>query len=285
MHVHTLPNGKSISIGGRFRPTKEKVSKVVRLDDLKLGINYSKWPALKSQTTYSQIASVQPVLSDILGNDTLGDCTEACSYHLQALREGASNRTVFHPSLSQVITTYSRDGGYVPGQPNTDNGCDELTVLQNAKNLGITNGNFPKQIDKLVGYIAVDPTNTELVRRCIQMFVGGVMCLELPDSWYRSFTPGMTWELVNGVYTPNSANGHCVAIVDENNSVLKLNTWGNPAYITYEAFAAACLASNGGSFYIESDWEIMNMASLQSPDALDWAMLREIFDTISAVEQ
>jgi hypothetical protein len=283
MHrIHTLPNGKTISIGGRKRPSKERLAKVPRLDDLKIGINYSAWPVLKNQTTYSQMLSVTSVLDDILGNNALGDCTEACSYHLQALREGASDRVVFHPSLAQVIATYSRDGGYVPGQPDTDNGCDELTVLQNAKNLGITNGNLPKQINHLVGYLSVDPTNTELVRRVVQMFVGGVMCLELPDSWYQSFTPGMTWSLTNGIYTPDANNGHCVAIVDQDETTLKLCTWGEPAYITYEAFAAAAAISNGGSFYIESDWEVMNIASLRSPDALDWAQLREIFDTLSA---
>jgi hypothetical protein len=282
MHrLHTLANGKTISIGGRNRPSKERLAKVPRLDDLKIGINFAKWPTLKSQTLYSQNPNVEPVLQDILGNNTLGDCTEACSYHLQALREGPSNRTVFHPTLDQVVATYSRDGGYVVGQPNTDTGCDELTVLQNAKNFGITNGNLPKQIDHLVGYIAVDATNTELVRRCIQMFVGGVMCLELPDSWYQNFTNGMTWSLNNGVYTPDENNGHCVAIVDQSESHLTLCTWGEVAYIPYDAFAAACIASNGGSFYIESDWEVMNMASMQSPDALDWAQLREIFDTLA----
>jgi len=286
MHrLHTLANGKTISIGGRNRPSKEKLAKVPFLNDLKIGINFSKWPALKSSTTYSQNPNVQPVLQDILGNNTLGDCTEACSYHLQGLREGASNyRAVFHPSVDQVIATYSRDGGYVVGQPDTDNGCDELTVLQNAKNLGITNGELPKQIDHLVGYIGVDARDTELTRRVVQMFIGGVMCLELPDAWYKNFTPGMTWSLDNGIYTPDANNGHCVAIVDQSESCLTLCTWGEVAYIPYNAFADACIASNGGAFYIVSDWEVMNLASLKSPDALDWAQLREIFDTISAAE-
>jgi len=284
MFTHTLNYGSQIHIGGRSRPTDEQVAKVVQLDDSRLGLNFSRWPALKSNTSYSNVASVVPVLDDILGNDTLGDCTEACSYHLQALREANAGRTVFHPTRAQVVATYSRDGGYIPGQPNTDNGCDELTVLANAKNIGITNGQLSKQMDRLVGYIGIDATNTELVRRAVQMFVGGVMCLELPDAWYQNFYGGMTWDLVNGVYSPNPQSGHCVAIVDQSESGLTLDTWGRTAYITYRALAQACIAANGGSLYVVSDWEVMNTASDKSPDALDWAELREIFDTIQVQE-
>src|SRR5271157_2648216 len=110
MFTHTLNYGSQIHIGGRSRPTDEQVAKVVQLDDSRLGLNFSRWPALKSNTSYSNVASVVPVLDDILGNDTLGDCTEACSYHLQALREANAGRTVFHPTRAQVVATYSRDG-------------------------------------------------------------------------------------------------------------------------------------------------------------------------------
>jgi hypothetical protein len=56
------------------------------------------------------------------------------------------------------------------------------------------------------------------------------------------------------------------------------------AFIDYDALAEACIAQNGGAFYIESDWEVMNTASIRSPDALDWAQLREIFDSIATIE-
>jgi hypothetical protein len=284
-HIHISRNGAPIHIGGRKRPTAEQLSHAVNLEDPQLGLNYQYWPTLLNETTYSQNSNVLPVLNDVLGNNTLGDCTEAASYHLQALREGASGQNIFHPTLDQVIATYSRDSGYIVGQPDTDNGCDELTVLANAKNIGIRNGNLPKQITKLAGYVAVNATNTELVRRAVQMFVGGVICLELPDSWYQNFTPGYTWDLVNGVYSPNPNNGHCVALVDQSTARLTLCTWGMLGYITYPALADACVAANGGSLYIECSWEVMNTASKRTPDGLNWVQLNKIFNTIVGAEK
>jgi hypothetical protein len=268
--IITRDDGRKFHIGGRHQP---KTPHKMRLHDPKYGLNLSQWPDAPSSTSFGTLPAAQPVLTDILGNDTYGDCTEANSYHLQALRQAASRRTVFHPTLAQVLATYSRDGGFVMGDASTDNGCDEVTVMQNAMNLGITNGDG---IDKIAAFIAIDATNRELVRKCISMFVGATVCMAITDAWLAPFpsSPNWTWDVPSGGYVPDPNNGHCFTLADQNDKALQGWSWAMPFTLTYDALAAGAVAATGGAIYIEADQEILDQASQAAPDGLDWACLQ-----------
>ena len=274
-HIVTRHDGARFHLGGRLQPPKAH-----GWDLTKYGLNASQWPATPASTSFGKAPAAQAVLTDVLGNDTLGDCTEANSYHLQALRQGAGGLPVFHPTRDDVVATYSRDGGYVPGDSSTDRGCDEGTVLSNAQTLGITNW---KGANKIVGSVQVASGNRNLVRACVSMFVGGAICMSLPDEWVEPFpsAPGWTWDVpASGGWDPN--NGHCFTLGDQNDAELECWSWGMPFHLTYDALAEGCSAANGGALYFLLDYEIINRASLAAPDALDWMQLKKDFAGIPA---
>jgi len=268
--IITRPDGRGFHIGGRLVP---KARHRFSLHDPKYGLNLQNWPATPASTSYGQAAAAQPVLTDILGNDTLGDCTEANSYHLQALRQAAAGSPVFHPSLDQVIATYSRDGGYIVGQPNTDQGCDEVTVLTNATNLGISSANG---VDKLAAFMLVDATNRDLVRAVVSACVGAAICMGLPDAWVTPFpsAPGWTWDVPSGGFVSDPSNGHCFTLGDQSDAALQCWSWGMPFTLTYDALAAGAVEANGGDLYLLVDQDILNAVSQAAPDGLDWALLQ-----------
>jgi hypothetical protein len=264
--IITRKDGHKFHVGGRLIP---KTPHKLMLH--KYGLNLSKWPATPPSTSYGNKPAVQDVMTDILGNDTLGDCTEADQYHRQALRQGASGVAVFHPTLTQVIATYGRDGGYAPDQPDTDQGCDETVVLQNASTYGITNGS---DLYKTAGFVGVDGSNWELVRAAVSLFVGASICVSLPDEWIQSFSAGCTWDAPKGgVFDP--ANGHCFTGADQTADKLGIWTWAEPAFLTPAALAAAC--ANSGAIYFELDTDILAAVSSAAPDGADWAAISAAF--------
>src|SRR5258706_2969081 len=50
-----------------------------------------------------------PVLSDIMGNDQLGDCVCACGGHLVGVATGNAGN-LFHATLAQIVKMYSAIG-------------------------------------------------------------------------------------------------------------------------------------------------------------------------------
>src|SRR5690348_342480 len=70
-------------------------------------------------------------------NDQLGDCTIAAMGHMYgAWTQYASGREALF-SDDQIQSVYSRVGGYVPGDPSTDNGCVMQDVLADQQSNGM----------------------------------------------------------------------------------------------------------------------------------------------------
>jgi len=273
--IHTLPTGQRIHIGGRVAPATPHR---LKLHDPRYALNLASWPATPSSTSYGSAPAAQACLGDILGNDKLGDCTEADQYHRQALRQAAAGASVFHPPLDVVVWTYSRDGGYVAGDPSTDQGCDETVVLTNARNLGIKSGSGVYQSS---GFVAIDGSNRDLVRAAVSMFVGAPICAALDQRWIDAAAPGATWAVPPGGYVAVPSNGHCFTLADQTEHDLGIWSWAMPLRLTYDALAAATSAANGGALYIEVDADILAAASQSAPDALDWAALQADFALLS----
>jgi hypothetical protein len=269
--IVTRKNGQRIHVGGRLPPTTPHK---LMLHAPKFGLNLSQWPTPPSSTSWGSAPAAQAVLTSILGNDTLGDCTEADQYHRQAIRQAAAGSPVFVPSVDQVIATYSRDGGYIVGQPSTDQGCDETVVLGNDVSQGITNGTG---IAKAAGYVGIDGSNGALVRAVIAAFPGGTpVCGSLPQSWIQQATgPGFVWDVPNDPFVPS--NGHCWTLADFDQTGLPVWSWGMPGRMTYDGLAAASSPINGGALYLVCDAETLNAASQLAPDGLDWAQVLVAF--------
>jgi hypothetical protein len=271
--IITRHDGARFHLGGRRVPRREHA---LKLSARHYGLNLQQWPATPARTNYGTAPAAQACLADILGNDQLGDCTEADQYHRQAIRQAAAGAAVFHPTLDQVVSTYSRDGGYVVGQPSTDQGCDETTVLGNHASQGIISA-ADGTVDRSAGFLLVDATNDALVRACCTMFVGANVCMGLPDAWVSPFpaSPGWTWDVAGD---SNPQNGHAFTLADQTDGdYYECWSWAMPFMLTKAALQRYATTDGGGGLYVEVDRDILVAASQQAPDALDWTQLLQDF--------
>jgi hypothetical protein len=141
----------------------------------------------------------------MMENDQLGDCTCAGMGHAEMLWS-ANGGSIDIPSDNDVITAYEAVGGYVPGNPNTDNGAVELTVLKYWKTTGIGGR-------KIMGYADVNPSLTSHIQQAIWLFGVGYIGVDMPLTAQNQV--GGIWDVVgdgqSGDSAPGSWGGHCLS--------------------------------------------------------------------------
>jgi hypothetical protein len=115
---------------------------------------YLRLPLPKAPASCDYSKPAITVLREVLLNDQLGDCVIAAGYHFVATATGNAG-DLFKVTDGQVTADYSAIGGYVPGRPSTDNGCDEITALNYWTEHGFADRT------KLLGWLAVDPTTSK----------------------------------------------------------------------------------------------------------------------------
>lgn len=163
--------------------------------------NYLRASLPTPPTSADYTGKAQSSLANIYGNDTLGDCVVAGGYHIVGVETGNAGNQ-FTATSAQIIKDYSAIGGYVPGNPNTDQGCDEKTALGYWTSHGFADGT------KLLGWLAVDPTNKTEMMQALYLFENLYFGIELPDAWINPFPSanGFTWNVAG---TADPQNGHC----------------------------------------------------------------------------
>jgi hypothetical protein len=150
-------------------------------------------------------------------NDTIGDCVCAGAGHLEQTWT-ANAGTEITPAVSAVLQMYEQVGGYVPGDPSTDNGCDMLTACKWLRSTGLGGR-------KIAGFVSVPITNPNLFNLAIFLFGGVYLGLALPlaaqdaNSW--SYMGGQSGNDASG-----SWGGHCVPVVDYDANGYTVVTWG-----------------------------------------------------------
>lgn len=149
-------------------------------------------------------------------NDQLGDCgiTGMDHYQMSESQYGSGSSTSWGDST--CLQLYEQLGGYVQGDPSTDNG----TVLQD--NLNFWRNNAING-SKILAFGALRSWNWRQRLHALHAFGPGYIGMSLPQSAEQQF-PG-DWTLVPG--SP-PAGGHCVTIAAELMSTddIRLTTWG-----------------------------------------------------------
>lgn len=211
------------------------------------------------------------VLSNIYLNDQLGDCVIAAGYHVVGLETGNAGKP-FVATSGQVIADYSAIGGYVPGDANSDNGCDEQTALNYWSQHGFADGS------KLLGYLAIDATNKTEVMQAMYLFENLFLGIELPDAWINPFpaADGFTWE----VGRPDPQNGHAIMAVGYTAAGLLVDTWGMIGTLTWAALAALCTSKGGGELYVLLSPDQLAKSQTKTPNGFNWSDLIADFDAI-----
>lgn len=158
-------------------------------------------------------------------NDQIGDCTIAGAVHLQQLWTAMASDEVVAAD-DKVLSAYEAVSGYNPSDPSTDQGADLLTVLNYWRNTGI-NGR------KILAYVQIDPKNIMHVQYGIHLF-GGLYCgVQLPLTAQTQ----SRWVIVpaaGGQADPGSWGGHCIPLVDYDQTELTCVTWGSKIDMDYD---------------------------------------------------
>lgn len=264
--VHAPHLGRPVVLGGRR-------ARRVWGPHLKLR-NYlrASLPAVPSSCDYTPQAMAS--LSNVYDNDSLGCCVVAGLNHVMGVETGnADGGSPIVVTNDQIVKEYSAIGGYVPGNPATDQGCDEQTALDYYCQVGWANGT------KAAGYLAVDASNKAELQAAIYLFENVVYGVSLPDAWISPFpsASGFTWDA--GAPDPN--NGHCFVAAGYDSVGTKICTWGLLGTLTYAANASdAVSAASGGMAWVVLSPDEISKAQTKAPNGLDWASLIADFDSM-----
>jgi hypothetical protein len=228
-------------------------------------------PPPPASCDYSAKAST--ALSEMYLNNTLGDCVIAGIGHVVGVLTGNVGKQYTYYN-AQIIKLYSAIGGYVPGKPNTDNGCDEQT----APNYWQHNG-APVGSNKIAGWISVNGADPTEYRTALWLFENLYFGLELPDKWISPFpsAPGFVWNVAG---PPNPSNGHCVVGVGYSSKGVKICSWGMLGLMTDAAIEKYATTAGAGELYTVVSQDAINKAAAKAPNGFDWSQLIADFDSM-----
>lgn len=154
-------------------------------------------------------------------NDVLGCCVIARMAHQLDLWSYLTTGKTIGFTDADIIGMYSAIGGYVPGDPSTDNGC----VILDALKYWQKNGFAGRKELAIEAYLQIDPTSPTEFEDATWLFGSSVIGVQLPiavqslNSWPAP--PNLT-----GDWTPGSWGGHDVDIGSYSSGKALVETWG-----------------------------------------------------------
>jgi len=225
-------------------------------------------PTPPASVSYAPAAG--PALSDVYCNNTLGCCVIASGYHIEGVATGNAGN-LFVASDAQIVTDYAHIGGYVPGNPATDNGCEIQTALAYWQAKGFANGT------KLLGYISANATNKLELMLGMYLFENCDFGVALPDAYINPFPSGngFVWD-VAGATDPQ--NGHSFCGIGYGPSGARIDTWGLQGTFTWNAIAQYAILNSGGEVWFLLTPDIINKAMAKAPCGFNLNQLISDFD-------
>jgi len=170
----------------------------------------------------------------VMLNDSIGDCTCAAAGHMIE-QWSALSGVEFRIPDSSILIAYQAVSGYVPGEPQTDNGAVMLDVLNYWRQNGIGG-------HKILAYVSVNLKNQNEVKTAVQLFGNIYLGVQLPISAQGA----SVWSVPDagpvGDGSPGSWGGHCIPIMGyaptvpttpaASPLVYTVLTWGKPVHMT-----------------------------------------------------
>lgn len=181
---------------------------------------------------------------------------------------------LFTYSEDQIVALYSAIGGYVPGDPSTDNGCDEVTALNYWQQNGAPAGSH-----QIAGWLAVNAADPIEYRSALWLFENLYFGMELPDAWISPF-PSASAFVWDAAGAPDPNNGHCVVGVGYDAQGIQVDSWGMIGTVTDAAVAQYASEANGGALYTVLSLDAISKAQQKAPNGFDWSQLVADFDSI-----
>jgi hypothetical protein len=235
--------------------------------------NYMLRSLIAAPDHVNYVPKATAALAEMYENDTLGDCVIACMAHIEGVLTGNADDMMFL-TPAQIVSLYSSIGGYVPGDPSTDNGCDEQTALNWWQTKGLVGGT-----NKIAAWLAVDGSNLQEVHTALWLFENLMFGFELPEEWVNPMpaASGFTWGVAG---PPNPENGHCVAGCGYDHTGVRISTWGMLGVITPAAIAKYATIPNQGELYAVLSRDAINKAHQKAPNGFDFSQLLADIDSM-----
>ncbi len=166
-------------------------------------------------------------------NNSLGDCVPAADGHaIQIWTSDATGAMTTVPD-SAILQAYSGIGGYVPGNPATDQGCSMLSNLRYFRKAGVGG-------HKILGFAAVSLGAIRFIKTAINLFGVLQIGLLLPISAQTQ----AVWDVppggLDGNGAINSWGGHCVSVCGYDAAHLYFVSWGQARAMTWAFLGHYC---------------------------------------------
>lgn len=191
-------------------------------------------------------------------NDRLGDCAIADPAHAILMRSALAGAP-YVPTDDQVLAAYEAVGGYRPGDPSTDQGCNMNAVMNYWRHTGIAGR-------QIAGYAAVNPRDNTMVKQALWLFGAVHLGLALPLSAQAQV--GQVWKCRGTGTAAGSWGGHAVPVVDYDSQHLVVVTWGQRQLMTWGFLHRYC---DEAYVTLEPDW--ISTASAKAPTGFDFGTL------------
>jgi hypothetical protein len=203
----------------------------------------------------------------VMMNDTLGCCTISAEGHtIQGWTVNASQEYTVPDTT--IVDIYSAACGYVKGDPSTDQGGDEQTVLKYWQNNPI-NGH------KLDAWAITDVTNEQEIKQAIWLTGGVYIAVQLPltaqkqDVWDVAMNTKPSWWKfwAKDPSDPGSWGGHAVRVLAYDQDSYTVITWGKKLKMTkafWQKYVVECYA------LLSKDWVARNG---ESPSGFTYQIL------------
>lgn len=164
-------------------------------------------------------------------NDKLGDCTCAGVGHIEQVWTAINGRQ-FIPTDKEVEQLYEQFG-YVPGEESSDNGANELDVL----NYWRQHGAFGR---KLIGFANINPCKPQEVKDAVFYFGASYIGFNVPAYLMpQDASVPEVWD-VEPSADNSSLGGHAVPIVAYDEQYAYVISWGKVYKMTWAFLAKQC---------------------------------------------
>ena len=179
----------------------------------------------------------------------LGDCVPAAAAHGEEVWTLNAGGSLVKVPNGAVLKKYEAWGGYIPGDPNTDNGC---VILQALKGWIKSGFNLHPALYAFVALHEIGNSSQmtmdiEMIKEAMWLFGGVDIGIQLPLAWQTA----KVWDVGpanDPNYERNSWGGHSIWFVGYNATGPVAITWGSLVQITWAAVTAyvdegyACLS-------------------------------------------
>jgi hypothetical protein len=238
-------------------------SRIPKIEKLRVGETF---PALPKSVDYG---AGMPANLGVMLNDTLGDCTAAAVGHAQQVWTFVASKSMVTPPDSAIEALYELSGGYVPGDPSTDNGAVEQVVLTDWLKTPVA-GNT------LAGFVEIDVADLDEIKRSI--WEAGVVYIgfNVPNYVMQSLTaPNSVWD-IDPAADNTSAGGHAVVLCGYDPAGnMRLISWGN-----FYTMTPAFWNANVDEAYALADTDWITKTG-QSPAGLTLPQLQSLMQELA----